>query len=256
MRLAFHKLPGDLALGVLFFWKFSITASRRAALTDHFIPELFFDYVLVRRGAVACAGQSLPPQSLRTLHTRPLTFTYTTPLVLYGARLSLDFAEHFWEPELPANVFLPQAWASPRPAALADFAAQLARTLRARRARKAPYPMLTPALDESAWLAAYSPRHKRRLYQSVFGLSRQQLLGLRAVHAFLEQTCDFGPRLPRIIGHVNPEVFYDQPHLNRTFKKFTGRSPLEYFETSTLLQDNLMAASYNAPAAERDTLPP
>ena len=53
------------------------------------------------------------------------------------------------------------------------------------------YYVLTPALEESAWLAAYSPRHKRRLYQSVFGVSRQALLRLSAVHAFLEQTCSY-----------------------------------------------------------------
>jgi AraC-like DNA-binding protein len=40
-------------------------------------------------------------------------------------------------------------------------------------------------------------------------------------------------------------VFYDQPHLNHAFKKMTGLSPVEYFEHNSILQDNLMSASYN-----------
>lgn len=67
---------------------------------------------------------------------------------------------------------------------------------------------------------------------------------------FLEQTCAFTQN-PRIIGYVNPDVFYDQAHLNHVFKKMTGRSPVEYFEASSILQDNLMAASYNALSLEK-----
>jgi hypothetical protein len=71
------------------------------------------------------------------------------------------------------------------------------------------------------------------------------------VHSFLEQNCDFDAEYPRIIQHVNAEVFYDQPHLNHTFKKLTGLSPLEYFEVNSILQDNLMAASYNENLGEQ-----
>jgi methylphosphotriester-DNA--protein-cysteine methyltransferase len=74
------------------------------------------------------------------------------------------------------------------------------------------------------------------------------------VHLFLEQTCDFTSQNPRIIQHVNAEVFYDQPHLNHAFKKMTGLSPLEYFETNSILQDNLMAASYNENPDEKDKI--
>jgi methylphosphotriester-DNA--protein-cysteine methyltransferase len=79
----------------------------------------------------------------------------------------------------------------------------------------------------------------------MFGLSRRDLLNIRNVHAFLEQTCDFASENPRIIRHVNPEVFHDQPHLNRIFKKMTGFSPVGYFEANSILQDNLMSVSYN-----------
>ena len=74
------------------------------------------------------------------------------------------------------------------------------------------------------------------------------------MQAFLEQMCDFGRHTPRVLGYVNPEVFYDQPHLNRVFKKMTGLSPLEYFATPSHLQDNLMAASYNALAVNQAML--
>jgi methylphosphotriester-DNA--protein-cysteine methyltransferase len=106
--------------------------------------------------------------------------------------------------------------------------------------------MLAPGLEETDWLKEYSARHKRRLYRSTFGLSRKEMLRIRSVHTFLEEECDFGVRSPRIIAHLDPEVFYDQPHLNRAFKKMTGLSPLEYFQVGAVLQDNLMAASYNA----------
>ena len=68
---------------------------------------------------------------------------------------------------------------------------------------------------------------------------------IQNIQSFLEQTCDFGSQNPRIIRHVDPDVFYDQPHLNHTFKKMTGVAPVEYFETNSILQDNLMSASYN-----------
>ena len=68
---------------------------------------------------------------------------------------------------------------------------------------------------------------------------------IRNIHLFLGQTCDFTSQNPRIIQHVNPEVYYDQPHLNRAFKKLTSFSPVEYFQANSILQDNLMSASYN-----------
>jgi AraC-like DNA-binding protein len=260
MQIAFHKLPGVPALGLACFWRLTLTTPRPQTITDHLIPELFLDYLLVRRGQVIVNGPHqkisvhLPPQSLKTLHTRPLRLTYRTPLDLYGARLALPFAEWFWEPCLPAQSFLPQRWVARPPADLATFASQVTAMVAGRRARKTPYPMLTPSLEESNWLASYSSRHKRRLYQSVFGLSRRQLLQLRAVHAFLEQACDFDTHWPRVIEFVNADHFYDQPHFNRAFKTLTGFSPLDYFQTNFILQDNLMAASYNAPTVERTTL--
>jgi AraC-like DNA-binding protein len=175
-------------------------------------------------------------------------------LVLFGARLSLSFAETFWEPRVGANTFWEQAWVGEQPRNLAAFAAQVTRYIQAHRARKCPYPMLGLGLDESDWLRSYSPRHRRRMYLSVFGVSRQAMERVRGVHIFLEQLCDFERRMPRILGHVDPDVFYDQPHLNRVFKKMTGLAPLEYFGTPAPLQDNLMAASYNALAGKQDML--
>jgi methylphosphotriester-DNA--protein-cysteine methyltransferase len=83
------------------------------------------------------------------------------------------------------------------------------------------------------------------LYKSIFGISRKELLGIQNIHSFLEQACDFASNNPRIIQHVPPDVYYDQPHLNHAFKKITGLTPIEYFEQSSMLQDNLMSASYN-----------
>lgn len=254
MEITFHKRPGDPALGVAFFWRLGLTARRPLTLTDTFIPELFYDYLHVARGQVQAAAGAQPAaplaaHTLKTLHTHTLRLTYHAPLVVYGARCAPAWAERYWEPALPANARLPQPWVSGRVTDLDDFAAQVTAHLRARQTRKAPYALLTPALEETAWLRAYSPRQKRRWYQAVFGLSRKEIDNLAKVQAFLAQACSFSAPPPRIIGHVNPEVFYDQAHLNHTFKQVTGLAPREYFAAGSVLQDNLMAASYNAPAA-------
>jgi hypothetical protein len=96
-------------------------------------------------------------------------------LVLFGARLSLSSAEHFWEARLLANALTEQAWVDRPPKSLGTFAAQVAAFVRRHQARKCPYSLLGPGLEESAWLKTYSPRHKRRLYSAVFGVSRQAL---------------------------------------------------------------------------------
>ena len=260
MDITFRKLAGQPALGIVFFWRLEITGRQPGALEDYLIPELYYDYLFIQRGQITAVDQArqqacqLPRQTLRGLCTRPFGLRYTTPLVLFGARLSLAFAEWYWEPRLKANTFLEQDWIDPRPASLAAFATQVAGYVHAHRARKCPQTLLNASLHESNWLGSYSPRQKRRLYQSVFGLSRQALERVRGLHTFLEQLCDFEARRPHILAHVNPDRFYDQPHLNRVFKKMTGLSPLEYFGTPSYLQDNLLAASYNAPAGEKAML--
>jgi hypothetical protein len=256
MKVTFQKQPGDPALGSVFFWSLTLQASTPGTFSERLIPELYYDYLYVKTGRAAWADAARAgeagrlDQALKTLWTRPLMLTYTVPLVLLGARLALGFAETYWDREMRANTFVEQAWVSRRPKDLADFAAQVRAHLRARRARKTPYPLLAGGLQESGWLGSYSARHKRRLYQAVHGVSRQALERIGAVQAFLDQACDFGAQRPRIIGHINPEAFYDQPHLNHVFKRLTGLAPVEYFETSAVLQDNLMAASYNAGSAE------
>lgn len=219
-------------------------------ITDHFIPELFYDFFMVKKGSIRCVDKQrgtefvLPSESLRMLYTRPITLALSTPLVLFGARLSLEFAESFWG-EIEANQFIDQTWAGKEADDLDSFAEQVRDHIRLNQKKKYPYPMFSEPLQESDWLVNFSPRHKRRLYAETFGLSRKELLNIYNVHSFLEQTCDFGARAPRILHHLNPDVYYDQPHLNRSFKKMTGFSPVEYFEASSILQDNLMSASYN-----------
>jgi AraC-like DNA-binding protein len=221
-----------------------------ATITDHFIPELFYDYLFIRAGKVKYSdGEqgtkfTLQQQALKNIHTHPLTFRFLTPLVMFGARLSLKFAESFWG-EIKANSFLKQAWVRKETDDLETFAAQVTKFIRKHRIQRNPYPMFKDLLEESDWLVNFSERHKRRLYKSTFGSSRKELQNIRNVHTFLEQTCDYGSQNPRIIEYVDPEVFYDQPHLNHTFRKMTGFAPLEYFEASSILQDNLMSASYN-----------
>jgi AraC-like DNA-binding protein len=251
MRISFKKLPGDPELDIAFFWELAIETRSPVLIRDHFVPELFLDFFHVVRGKVAGFDETrgkrykLSQQVLKPLHNRPLTLVYSSPLVMYGARLTLGFAESFWG-ELQANGFVEQAWVKDAAPSLAAFREQVAEHVRRRRIQKVPHALFKSELQESDWLIHYSQRHKRRLYASTFGMSRKELLNIRNVQMFLEQTCDFGARNPRIIHHIDPAVFYDQPHLNRTFKKLTGFAPVEYFEVVSILQDNLMSASYNA----------
>lgn len=250
MKISFQKKIGDPSLGILFFWKMSVVTRSPMTIAEHFIPEPFFDYLFIQKGRVYCVADEaegkfvLPRQSLRTLHTRPVKLSFSTPLVLFGARFALGFAESF-SGEIQANCFLKQDWVKRDARDLESFASQVTEYVHAQRSPKSPYPMLLPNFEESDWLVNFSARHKRRLYQAVFGLSRKELQNIRNVHVFLEQACDFSSRNPRIIEHVTPDVFYDQPHLNHSFKKMTGLAPVEYFQNSSILQDNLMSASYN-----------
>lgn len=250
MQISFQKQKGSPALGVEFFWKLTVDSKSPVNVAEHFIPELFLDFFYIKQGQIQCADTmtgekfKLPQQVLKTIYTRPLKFSFSTPLVLYGARLALRFAESFWG-EIKANAFLKQAWVKKEPTDLESFKSEVESHIQSQQRQKSPYPMFKTSLNESDWLVNFSPRHKRRLYKSMFGLSRKELQNIRNVHAFLEQTCDFAAENPRIIRHVNPEVFYDQPHLNHTFKKMTGLAPVEYFEANSILQDNLMSASYN-----------
>jgi AraC-like DNA-binding protein len=251
MDISFQRLSGDASLGIVFFWKMTMTTNSRAIISDHFIPELFFDYFFIKEGQIRCVDKArnrrltLPHQGLKTLHTRRILFRSTTPLVVFGVRCSLKFAESFWDGDLPANSFLKQKWINPDTADLESFAAQARRYIQTHQTKRLPYPMLSPDHKQSNWLVHFSPRHKRRLYKLIFGLSRKELENIRNLHVFLEQSCDFTSQSPRIIQYVNPEVFHDQPHLNHTFKKLTGFSPVEYFQANSILQDHLMSASYN-----------
>jgi len=252
MNILFSKKKGDPSLGIEFVWSMALEAKSPMSITESIIPELFFDYFFIKAGSIKCVDKKqdgeykLPQQTLKNIYTRPLTLHLSTPLRLFGVRFSLKFAELFWEENIRANSFSTQNWVGENTKDLASFETQIKRYLRKRQVKKTPYPMLLPSIQESSWLVNFSDRHKRRLYKTIFGLSRKELQNIRNVHLFLEQVCDFASENPRIIQHVTPNVFYDQPHLNHSFKKMTGFSPVEYFEAGSILQDNLMSASYNA----------
>ena len=250
MQIAFRKLAGVPALDIAYFWRLQIDGPA-AVQADFMIPELYYDFLYVQDGQLAWSPlntdppQPLPAETLRTLHNRGLRLDLTLPLTIYGARFYLRLAENIPR-ALPNGHFLPLNWLVTAPGSLEQFAALLQPAVLANRQRKLEGPMFSSGLTESAWLAAYSPRQRRRLYQTVFSLSRQDLLAIDHLHQFLGQTCNFGDENPRLIEYVDEEVYYDQPHLNRAFKRMTGFTPLAYFEASAILQDNLMAASYNA----------
>jgi AraC-like DNA-binding protein len=251
MEITFQIQPGRRDLDVLFFWWLTVSADPPVSLTDLYIPELYYDFIYVAAGEIQvfnpARGTSfnLPRQTLKTLHTHPVELTYTLPLQLFGTRLNMSFAETYPGNLHPADSFLKMDWIATNPSNLPAFAASISANLQDCRSPRYPQPLMTPALEETSWLASYSPRHKRRLYRATYGISRKEIMAISNVHSFLEQTCSFEEPAPRIIQHIDHRVFYDQPHLNRAFKQLIGFSPLEYFQASSILQDKLMAASYN-----------
>ena len=251
MKISFQIKKEKTLPELLFCWQMTIDVVGETAVPDIFIPELFFDFFYIQEGAIFYATADhadelqLPRQVLKTLHTGRLDLVLKAPLDLYGARFLLPFSELFWQKQMPANSFLDQRWLRTPVSDLDDFSNQIVAAIVERRTKKIIAPMLLPSLAETDWLAAYSPRHKRRLYRSVLGISQKELWAIQNVHQFLGQTCDFATGMPRIVAYVNADSFYDQPHLNNAFKKVTGLSPLAYFEANSILQDNLMAASYN-----------
>ncbi|MEM8861030.1 MAG: hypothetical protein AAGD96_22125, partial [Chloroflexota bacterium] len=170
---------------------------------------------------------------------------FDLPIKLFGARLTLDWAEKFWRPDLPANSIVPLTLINRPIANLGEFSDQLSQRFEQVQEKKTTGRMVDDALNESLWLESYSDRQKRRLYKSTFGLSRKEMQKIYNIHQFLDQSCDFSEQNPHIIDHVNSDHFYDQPHLNRAFRESTGFTLLEYFEANTILQDNLLAVSYN-----------
>ena len=251
MKISFQKQEAIDLPALQYCWRLDIATASPMTLNDIFIPELFFDFFWIETGEITCLNADraiefkLPSQTLKTLFTHRLDFAINAPLILYGARFKLPFAELFWQQAMPANTLLPQRWLPHPVTNLNDFTRQITETIKNRRVQKTIAPMLLPSLEETAWLRAYSPRHKRRLYKTVFGLSKKGLWAVQNIHLFLGQTCDFAAQMPRIVEYVNANSFYDQPHLNNAFKKMTGLAPLAYFEATSVLQDNLMAASYN-----------
>ncbi len=256
IKTTFQKKAGNPSLGILFCWKLTVEADPCTRLSEPLIPELFYDFFFIHQGEVnyvdKTKGIEIPfaRQSLKTIHTQPLTLTLAAPLVLFGVRLSLSFAESFWEQEIPANRFLAQNWVKSGTDDLQSFTQQITHTIKKQRTSRAAGPLLLPSLQETEWFAHFSPRHKRRLYKTVFGISRKEMDAIQGLHVFLGQACDFSVQSPRIIEYIDTEVFYDQPHFNHLFRKMTDLSPLEYLQASSILQDNLMAASYNEIAGQ------
>ncbi|MBK6795023.1 MAG: hypothetical protein IPG80_21315 [Anaerolineales bacterium] len=109
-----------------FFWRLEVRSKRAVVFNDKFIPDLYFDYFFVDKGEVRYRDQetkkpvSFPQQALKFLHTRPLVLEFSTPIVLYGARLSLSFASLFWG-EMTANSIPEQRWVSKKVTDLGDF---------------------------------------------------------------------------------------------------------------------------------------
>ena len=112
MKILFRKKNGNPSLGIEFFWTLTLETKSPTSIADQFIPDLFFDYFFIKRGVVQCVDKkenrefNLPQQVFKTIHTNPLTFVLSSPLVLFGARFSMGFAESFWGETIKSNSLL------------------------------------------------------------------------------------------------------------------------------------------------------
>ena len=150
MKISFQIRQEETLPELLFCWRMAVEAARETAVLDTFIPELFFDFFYVQEGALSCVGAGqyeeghLPRQVLKTLHSRRLDFVLELPLILYGARFTLPFAELFWQEQMPANAFLRQTWVEESVPDLKTFTTQISAAIESRRVKKTVAPMLLP----------------------------------------------------------------------------------------------------------------
>ena len=256
MQVQFHLGPGHPEIGLEFVWRLKLDGT--TLLSEHIIPEPYFDYYWVDVGALSWQADSrvndLNGSSgfLRPLFLGPMTLHFQTPAVVWGARFNLRFAEQF-SVQPGRATWQPVDWLKDAPPSLPALHRLLITKLTSQ-LHPVQSPIFEPDLSIRTQFTTYSARHRRRLFRKAFGISRQDLARMLNVQAFLDQACNFGQAEPKIIQYVNDEVFYDQPHLNHTFKRMTGLSPLDFFEKQAILQDNLMAASYNVRIANKSRL--
>ncbi len=250
MNITFRKQPGLNQYGIAFFWEMQITSDDERTFQDTLIPELFFDFFCIQEGQITqrdLQGNNVNAYSnsfIKPIFTQPLLFDYHLPIRCFGARLTPRFVAGFTKNLGQPNTLSTADWFPDFSEDLKQFGIHFEHTIKAHWDDTA-VAYLTPTLEETAQFKTYSPRHKRRLFKKRFGISQKEMGNIQKVHAFLAQSCDFSSDNPHIIDYLDDDHFYDQSHLNHTFKKMTGLSLLDYFDENTVLQDNLMAVSYN-----------
>lgn len=90
-----------------------------------------------------------------------------------------------------------------------------------------------PALVNESCL---SSRQFERSFKELTGFSAKTYLKLRRFESFVEALSEFRPSSKRKLLDIALNLgYYDQSHLNRHFKEFTGISPLTYLSNSILL---------------------
>ncbi len=250
MKASFRKLSGHSDVGGVFHWQLSLTAAETDVIEELFIPELFYDVIVLNAGTVTYAigdgdWQPLPRACVKTIQTAQFRLRFQGRIKLSGTRLPLCFAERL-NLNLAANQLVPLQWGTDCECVLSEFASEFEAFLDEQATKGLSNSLLNNALQETTWFQQYSARQKRRYYQKIFGISQKELRKIQNMHKFLGQACYFSTRDdPRILDNVSAGDYYDQPHLNRTFRELTGLTPVEYFQITSVLQDNLMAASYN-----------
>lgn len=90
-----------------------------------------------------------------------------------------------------------------------------------------------------------SQRQVARNIKKITGLPMSQLLQLYTLHQFIAQECSNAAYTQKLTDNIDYSHFYDQPHFNRIFKKFTSLGPREFFSHYSGLPEQLMSISYN-----------
>ncbi|MGX5819496.1 helix-turn-helix domain-containing protein [Chitinophaga lutea] len=81
--------------------------------------------------------------------------------------------------------------------------------------------------------ANLSPRQFERHFKDMTGFSAKAFIKLTRFEQLILRLCDAGHRPQQSLTAIAHDLgYYDQAHLNRHFREFTGTSPMAYIKTS------------------------
>ncbi|HTI92114.1 MAG TPA: AraC family transcriptional regulator [Puia sp.] len=95
-------------------------------------------------------------------------------------------------------------------------------------------------IDQLSGLTGLHPRQLERKFTTVIGLSPKKFSGIARMHGFLKQ---LRPQKLSLTQCAYESGYYDQAHLIREFRRFTGLTPSQYQKNTAVLATNFLQLS-------------